>query len=59
MSATNYYYDPVGNGLTKIEGGVTSTYSYDAANELTVEWTPSARTTYSGVHPERSRRDAL
>ena len=42
-----YSYDPVGNRLTKIEGGTTTTYSYDAANQLNVEVTPSARTTYT------------
>ena len=42
-----YSYDPVGNRLTKLEGGVTTSYSYDEASQLTVEWTPSARTTYS------------
>jgi len=42
-----YSYDPVGNRLTKLEGGVTTSYSYDEASQLTVEWTPSARTTYT------------
>jgi len=42
-----YSYDPVGNRLTKLEGGVTTSYSYDEASQLTVEWMPSARTTYS------------
>ena len=36
-----YTYDPVGNRLTKIEGGATTTYSYDAANQIETEETPS------------------
>ncbi len=41
-----YTYDAVGNRLTKLESGVT-TYSYDAANQLGYEETPTARTTFS------------
>ena len=42
-----YTYDPVGNRLTKIEGGATTTYSYDAANQIETEETPSQITTFT------------
>jgi RHS repeat-associated protein len=42
-----YTYDTLGNRLTKVEGGVTTTYSYDEANQLGYEKTPSGRTTFS------------
>jgi YD repeat-containing protein len=43
----SYSYDPVGNRLTKIEGGVITTSSYDVANELSVENAGGTLTTYS------------
>jgi RHS repeat-associated protein len=42
-----YTYDPVGNRLTKLEGGVTTTYTYDAANQITTEQTPTQMTTFT------------
>jgi uncharacterized protein RhaS with RHS repeats len=42
-----FTYDGVGNRLTKLEGGTITSYSYDAANQLNYEYTPSQRTTYS------------
>jgi YD repeat-containing protein len=32
-----YTYDPVGNRLTKLAADATTTYTYDAANELVTE----------------------
>jgi YD repeat-containing protein len=32
-----YTYDAVGNRATKLTGGATTTYTYDAADELTLE----------------------
>jgi hypothetical protein len=37
----------VGNRLTKLEGGVTVSYSYDEGDRLTVKWNPTVRVTYS------------
>ncbi len=42
-----YTYDPVGNRLTKVEGGATTTYAYDAANQIQTEETPSQITTFT------------
>ena len=43
-----YSYDGVGNRLTKVDAGQTTTYTYDEGNELTVELAPAGtRTTYS------------
>jgi RHS repeat-associated protein len=42
-----YTYDEVGNRLTKVDSGTTTTYAYDAANQLETEETPTARTTYT------------
>jgi RHS repeat-associated protein len=42
-----YTYDTVGNRLTAVESGVTTTYSYDEANQLSYDYTPTLRTTYS------------
>jgi RHS repeat-associated protein len=43
----SYSYDALGNRLMKLDGGVATTYSYDGANQLEYEETPSARTTFS------------
>ena len=42
-----YTYDPVGNRLTEINGGVRTTSSYDAANELTRSQVVAGITTYT------------
>jgi len=42
-----YAYDPVGNRLTMLTGGVTTTYSYNAGDELTVANEGGTLTTYS------------
>ncbi len=41
-----HLYDPAGNRTLMIDSGVRTTATYDAANELLVERTNSARTTY-------------
>jgi RHS repeat-associated protein len=43
----SYSYDALGNRLTAVESGVTTTYSYDEANQLSYDYTPTLRTTYS------------
>ncbi len=45
--AVFYSYDEVGNRLTRNEDPNLVTYTYDEANQLTVEENPSARITYS------------
>ena len=35
------------NRLTKLEGAVVVSYSYDDANHLTAKWSPTVRVTYS------------
>jgi len=42
-----YAYDPMGNRLTMLTGGVTTTYSYNAGDELTVANEGGTLTTYS------------
>ena len=42
-----YTYDPVGNRLSEINGGVRTTSSYDAANELTRSQAAAGITTYT------------
>jgi len=42
-----YTYDSVGNRLTKLEGGVTTTYTCDVANELLTSEDSSGVTTFS------------
>jgi RHS repeat-associated protein len=42
-----YSYDAVGNRLIKIEGGQTTTYTYDAANQVQTEETPAQITTFA------------
>ena len=42
-----YTYDEVGNRLTKVDSGATTTYSYDTANELETGVTTAKRITYS------------
>lgn len=44
---TTYTYDPVGNRLTKVEGGATTTYCYDQANQIQTEETPTQVTTFT------------
>ncbi len=41
-----HLYDPVGNRTLMIDSGIRTTATFDAANELLVERTNSARTTY-------------
>ena len=42
-----YTYDPVGNRLTEINGGVRTTSSYDKANELVKSQAAAGLTTYT------------
>ena len=42
-----YTYDPVGNRLTKTEGGAATTYTYDEANQIQTEQTPSQISTFT------------
>ena len=50
-----YTYDPVGNRLVVINGGVRTTSTYDAANELTKSQVVAGITTY---HLRRGRQPA-
>jgi RHS repeat-associated protein len=42
-----YTYDPVGNRLSLVNGGVPTTSTYDAANQLVTAKTTSGTTTYT------------
>jgi RHS repeat-associated protein len=44
--ALTHVYDPAGNRRVQINAGIRTSYTFDAANELTLELTGTARTTY-------------
>src|SRR5262249_54220822 len=54
-----HVYDPAGNRAVQIDAGVRTTYTVDAANQLTLALTGAARTTYThDACGNRTRKDA-